>query len=87
MDDTAREVITRNTDAVLLQAATNERTNALLDRLDARLAVPPPQAALSRGSVALLVLLVTLGAMAGSYAGARSIDGEATERQRHAAAR
>lgn len=74
MDDLAREVVTRVTDAVLQQSATNERTNVLLERLDARLAVPPPQAAMSKASVAWLVVLVSLAAAAGSYAGARHVD-------------
>lgn len=71
MDAETRGVFTRLTDAVLVQSATNAQIVHALDRLDARLALPQP--ALSRSSLALLMVMVALTAMGGGYLGARAV--------------
>jgi hypothetical protein len=73
VDGETRELFTRLTDVVLVQATSNERIADTLDRVDARLALPAPRPALSGGSVALLMLVVALAAAAGSFLGVSAL--------------
>jgi hypothetical protein len=86
VDDDAKRLLARNTDAVIQQSVVGERVAGALERLEIRLATPPAQAALSRNSVALLLALVALAALAGSFAGAVAGGGDKQQRRTQVAA-
>lgn len=69
MDDVAKEMWARNTDAVIHQSVIGERVAVALEALNARMALPSPAPALSKGSLALVLLLVSVAALVGSCVG------------------